>query len=73
MDRTSLVLLGRVQSGSLSYGKGLGAGKVAMQDFNFVMKANKAGPKLFEACAERRAHQQAILTARKAGKTSRTS
>ena len=32
------------QTGSAAYGKGLGAGKVSMQDFSFVMKANKAGP-----------------------------
>ena len=37
---------GETQSGSAASGGGSGAGKVAMQDFNFVMKVNKASPKL---------------------------
>jgi type VI secretion system secreted protein Hcp len=59
---------GAAQSGTPSYGKGLGAGKVQMHDFSFMMKANKAGPKLFELCATGAGIKQAILTCRKAGK-----
>ena len=56
------------QEGSFAYGGGGGAGKVQMSDFNFVMKANKASPKLFLACANGEHIPQAILTGRKAGK-----
>lgn len=59
---------GASQSGTPSYGKGIGAGKVTMHDFHFLMKANKAGPKLFEKCASGEHIKQAILTCRKAGK-----
>lgn len=59
---------GATQSGSAAYGKGLGAGKVNMHDFSFVMKANKAGPKLFVKCATGEHIPKAILTCRKAGK-----
>jgi type VI secretion system secreted protein Hcp len=45
-----------------------GSGKVAMQDFHFVMKVNKASPKLMLACASGQHLKQAVLTARKAGK-----
>ena len=37
---------GETNSGSHSSGGGGGAGKVSMQDFHFVMTANKASPKL---------------------------
>jgi len=47
---------------------GGGAGKVSMQDFHFVMRANKASPKLFLACASGQHVKSAVLTARKAGK-----
>lgn len=53
---------------ALSYGGGGGAGKVQMQDFHFVMKINKATPKLFLACANGEHIKSAILTCRKAGK-----
>lgn len=56
------------QTGSAAYGKGLGAGKVQMGDFSFHMKANKAGPKLFEKCATGEGIPKAVLTCRKAGK-----
>jgi len=56
------------QTGSAAYGKGLGSGKVSMHDFSFVMKACKAGPKLFVKCATGEGIKQAILTCRKAGK-----
>jgi type VI secretion system secreted protein Hcp len=59
---------GETQSGTASHGGGMGAGKVSMQDFHFVMKANKASPKLFLACARGDHLKQAILTCRKAGK-----
>ena len=58
---------GESQTGSFSYGGGGGAGKVQMQDFHFVMKSNKASPKLFQACATGEHIGDAILTARKAG------
>ena len=59
---------GEVQTGTASHGGGLGAGKVQMQDFNFVMKVNKASPKLFLACARGDHIKSAVLTCRKAGK-----
>ena len=39
-----------------------------MQDFNFVMKVNKASPKLMLACADGSHIKKATLTCRKAGK-----
>ena len=59
---------GETQTGSHSFGGGGGAGKVQMQDFHFVMKANKASPKLFLACAEGEHIKKGVLTCRKAGK-----
>lgn len=59
---------GASQTGSAAYGKGLGAGKVSMQDFSFVMKSNKAGPKLFVKCATGEGIPKAVLCCRKAGK-----
>jgi len=59
---------GEVQTGTASHGGGLGAGRVQMHDFNFVMKINKASPKLFLACARGDHIKSAILTCRKAGK-----
>lgn len=58
---------GCTQSGSSAGGGGGGAGKVAMQDFHFVMKVNKATPKLILACASGQHIDQAVLTCRKAG------
>src|SRR4029453_18606168 len=55
------------QGGSALPGPGSGAGKVAMQDFHFTMKANKASPKLFLACANGQHIKKATLTVRKAG------
>src|SRR5262245_54585493 len=46
----------------------MGAGKVAMQDFHFVMRMNKAAPKLMLACATGEHLKKAVLTCRKAGK-----
>lgn len=59
---------GETQEGASAYsGRGSGAGKVSMQDFHFVMKANKASPKLFLACATGQHIKKGILTVRKAG------
>src|SRR5262245_41739027 len=59
---------GESQSGTHAGGGGGGAGKVAMQDFHFVMKVNKASPELMLACAEGRHIKVGELTCRKAGK-----
>jgi type VI secretion system secreted protein Hcp len=58
---------GETQSGTFSGGGGGGAGKVSMQDFNFVMRVNKASPKLMLACATGDHLKGATLTCRKAG------
>jgi type VI secretion system secreted protein Hcp len=55
-------------SGSNAFGGGGGAGKVVMNDFNFMMKVNKASPKLLLACASGQHIDDALLTCRKAGK-----
>lgn len=59
---------GESQTGSHSAGGGGGAGKVSMQDFHFVMKINKASPKLMLACATGEHIKKAVLACRKAGK-----
>ena len=59
---------GETQTGTHGGGGGGGAGKVAMQDFHFVMKTNKAAPKLALACATGEHIKKAVLTCRKAGK-----
>ena len=41
---------GASNAGSMSYGGGGGTGKVAMQDFNFTKRHDKASPKLFLHC-----------------------
>ena len=60
---------GASQGGTHSSGGGGGAGKVHMQDFHFVMKCNKASPKLMLACASGQHIKKAVLTCRKAGTT----
>ena len=65
---------GEIQLESFSWGEanqggGRGGGKVQMQDLSFVMKINKASPQLLLACASGKHLKQAVLTARKAGKT----
>ena len=55
-------------SGSFALGGGGGAGKVKMDDFTFSKKVDKAGPKLFQACASGEHIKGAVLTSRKAGK-----
>jgi type VI secretion system secreted protein Hcp len=59
---------GETNSGSHAGGGGGGAGKVAMQDFHFTMKINKASPKLFLACATGQHIKEGLLICRKAGK-----
>jgi type VI secretion system secreted protein Hcp len=59
---------GQVNRGESSDRGGSGAGKVAMQDFHFVMKVNKATPKLMQHCATGQHIKEATLTCRKAGK-----
>ncbi|HVF91158.1 MAG TPA: type VI secretion system tube protein Hcp [Blastocatellia bacterium] len=59
---------GETQNGTMAFGGGGGAGKVQMQDFHFVMKVNKATPKLIIACATGEHIKKAVLTCRKAGK-----
>ena len=48
-------------------GSGAGAGKVQMQDFNFMAVTSKASPKLFLACATGQHMKEAKLSAVKAG------
>lgn len=59
---------GETNSGDSAARGGLGAGKVVMQDFHFVMKINKSSPKLMLACATGEHIKKATLTCRKAGK-----
>jgi len=58
---------GETNMGSHAVGGGGGAGKVAMQDFHFVMQINKSSPKLFLACATGQHIKEATLICRKAG------
>jgi type VI secretion system secreted protein Hcp len=58
---------GETQTGTFAAGGGGGAGKVAMQDFHFVMKVNKASPKLLQACATGSHIGDVTLVCRKAG------
>ncbi|MBN2321346.1 MAG: type VI secretion system tube protein Hcp [Acidobacteria bacterium] len=46
---------------------GQSGGKVSIGDFSFVMKVNKASPKLLEACAMGGHIKDALLTCRRAG------
>jgi type VI secretion system secreted protein Hcp len=50
------------------HSRAAGAGKVAMQDFHFLTRVNKASPLLFLSCAMGKHIKEAVLTARKAGK-----
>ncbi|MFL5329317.1 MAG: Hcp family type VI secretion system effector [Gemmataceae bacterium] len=58
---------GETNSGAGGFGSGAGTGKVAMQDFHFVMRFGKASPKLALACACGSPFKNAKLTCRKAG------
>lgn len=55
------------QSGSFAQGGGGGAGKVNMENFEFVMNTCKASPKLMLFCANGKHIKSAVLTCRKAG------
>ncbi len=58
---------GETQQGTASQGGGMGAGKVTMQDFHFVMRVNKASPVLLQNCASGKHIPSATLEAFKAG------
>ena len=58
---------GESNSGDSAGRGGSGAGKVSMADFHFVMKVNKATPKLMLACATGQHIKKGTLTCRKAG------
>jgi type VI secretion system secreted protein Hcp len=58
---------GETNAGTHAGGGGGGAGKVQMQDFHFVMRYNKASPKLMLACASGQHIDEATLLCRKAG------
>jgi type VI secretion system secreted protein Hcp len=60
---------GATQKGTSESGGGGGAGKVQMQDFNFVMRVNTASPKLLLACATGDHIKSAVLVCRKSGGT----
>jgi type VI secretion system secreted protein Hcp len=55
------------QTGTMAYGGGGGAGKANFNDFSFMMRQNKATPKLMSACATGKHIKDATLTCRKAG------
>ena len=59
---------GETNAGGTSAGGGGGAGKVSMQDFQFVMRLNRASAALMKACATGQHIKTATLSARKAGK-----
>jgi len=58
---------GVTQTGTMSYGGGGGAGKANFGDFSFMMRMNKATPKLMQAVSNGSHIADAILTCRKAG------
>lgn len=55
------------QTGTMAYGGGGGAGKANFHDFSFMMRMNKATPKLMQCCANGKHIPDAVLTCRKAG------
>ena len=60
---------GETHAGAAAAGGGGGAaGKVSMQDFQFVMSLNRASVSLMKACATGQHIKTATLAARKAGK-----
>ena len=63
----AVFLWGATNAGTASAGGGMGAGRVQMQDFHFVMKVNKASPLLLLNCATGAHIKKAQLTCRKAG------
>jgi type VI secretion system secreted protein Hcp len=59
---------GETHPGSAASGGGGAAGKVAIHDFQFVMRLNRASARLMKACATGEHIKMATLSARKAGK-----
>jgi type VI secretion system secreted protein Hcp len=55
---------GESQPAVASAGTGAATGRVAMQDFQFTMRVNKASPRLFLACANGARIKNAVLTVR---------
>jgi type VI secretion system secreted protein Hcp len=60
---------GGTNPGSFSSGGGGGTGKVALSDFHFVKKVDKASAKLLASCCSGEHLKKATLVCRKAGKT----
>jgi type VI secretion system secreted protein Hcp len=58
---------GASNGSSMGYGGGGGTGKVSMEAFHFVMKVNKATPKLILHCCDGKHIKSALLTVREAG------
>lgn len=62
---------GEIEIATFKWGesnKGMQGGsgsRVAMQEFEFTTRVNKASPKLFVACAEGKAFKKAVLSCRK--------
>ena len=59
---------GTTNDGSWASGGGGGTGKVALNDFHFVKKADKASAKLLTSCCTGEHLKKATLVCRKAGK-----
>ena len=59
---------GGTNAGSFNSGGGGGTGKVALGDFHFVKKIDKASAKLFTSCCTGEHLKKATLVCRKAGK-----
>ena len=57
------------QSGGTSSGGGGGSGKVQISSLSCTAVTGRAGPQLFQLCAEGKHIKQALLTVRKPGKT----
>jgi type VI secretion system secreted protein Hcp len=60
---------GETRAGGGPTGSGGGAGKVQMQDITFTMTVSKASPRLLLSCATGKHIKEAVLTARRAGKS----
>src|ERR1700712_977085 len=60
--------LGGTNAGSFQSGGGGGSGKVALHDFSFVKKVDKASAKLFAAMCSGHHYGTATLVCRRAGK-----
>ena len=58
---------GGANAGSFDRGGGGGTGKVALHDFSFVKRYDKASPKLFTACCTGEHLKAVTLVCRKAG------